>query len=79
MGFFSKLKDGLSKTREGFVQKIDALVTGRREIDEYLYEELEEILIQADVGVDTSVALVEKLRVAIRERKTDDPDRKSVV
>lgn len=75
MGFFSKLKDGLSKTREGFVQKIDALVTGRREIDEYLYEELEEILIQADVGVDTSVALVEKLRVAIRERKTDDPRR----
>ncbi|MEW5954623.1 MAG: signal recognition particle-docking protein FtsY [Bacillota bacterium] len=73
MGFFSKLKDGLAKTREGFVQKIDSLVTGRREIDEYLYEELEEIMIQADVGVDTSVELAEKLRKAVKERKTDDP------
>jgi len=71
MGFFSKLKEGLTKTREVFVQKIEALVTGRKAIDENFYEELEEILIQADVGVDTSVELVEKLRRVVRERKVD--------
>lgn len=71
MGFFSRLKEGLSKTREVFVQKIDALVTGHRPIDERFYEELEEILIQADVGVDTSVELVEKLRRVVNERRID--------
>jgi len=71
MGFFSRLKEGLSKTREVFVQKIEALVTGRRPIDKSFYEELEEILIQADVGVDTSVELVEKLRRVVKERKVD--------
>lgn len=71
MGFFSKLKEGLTKTREVFVQKIEALVTGRKAIDENFYEELEEILIQADVGVDTSVELVEKLRRVVKERKVE--------
>lgn len=74
MGFFSRLKEGLSKTREVFVQKIEALVTGRRPIDESFYEELEEILIQADVGVDTSVELVEKLRRVVKERKVDNAE-----
>ena len=74
MGFFSRLKEGLSKTREVFVQKIEALVTGRRAIDESFYEELEEILIQADVGVDTSVELVEKLRRVVKERKVDNAE-----
>ena len=53
MGFFNRLKDSLAKTRQGFVEKIDTLVHRRKEIDEDVYEELEEILVQADVGVAT--------------------------
>ena len=73
MGFFSKLKEGLTKTRQNFVEKIENLVTGRQKIDEELYEELEEILIQADVGVNTSMELVEAVRKKVRERKVEDP------
>ncbi|MDA8235981.1 MAG: signal recognition particle-docking protein FtsY [Clostridia bacterium] len=73
MGFFSKLKEGLTKTSQNFVEKIETLVTGRKHIDEELYEELEEILIQADVGVNTSMELVEAVRKKVRERKVEDP------
>jgi len=74
VGFFSKLKEGLAKTRQNFVGKIETLVTGRKKIDEELYEELEEILIQADVGVDTSLELVEAVRKKVREQKVEDPE-----
>lgn len=66
MGFFSKLSDSLSKTRKGFVEKIIDTFTGK-EIDDDLYDELEEVLIQGDVGVETAVFLVERLRE--REKK----------
>lgn len=72
MGFFSKLKEGLAKTRQGFVSKIESLVRGGKKIDEELYEELEELLIQADVGVATSMTLVENLRKTVKERKIED-------
>jgi len=72
VGFFSKLKEGLAKTRHGFVEKIENLVSGGKKIDEELYEELEEVLIQADVGVNTAVELVEDLRKAVRDRKVED-------
>ncbi|MBU7005469.1 signal recognition particle-docking protein FtsY [Phosphitispora fastidiosa] len=72
MGLFSKLKEGLTKTRQGFVAKIETLVSGGKKIDEELYEEIEELLIQADVGVNTAVELVEDLRKAVKERKVDD-------
>lgn len=74
MGLFSKLKESLTKTRQGFVEKIETLVTGRKAIDEELYEELEEILIQADVGADTALDLVEDLRKLVKERKVGDPE-----
>lgn len=61
MGLFSKLSDSLSKTRKGFVEKIFDVFTGK-EIDDDLYDELEESLIQGDVGVNTAVFLVEQLR-----------------
>ena len=61
MGMFSKLTDSLSKTRKGFVEKIFDAFTGK-EIDDDLYDELEELLIQGDVGVNTAVDLVERLR-----------------
>lgn len=67
MGLFSKLTDSLSKTRKGFVEKIFDAFTGK-EIDDDLYDELEELLIQGDVGVNTAVELVERLR----EREKQD-------
>lgn len=72
-GIFSKLKDRLSKTRQGFVDKVESIFTGAGKIDEDLYEELEEVLIQSDVGVATSLELVELLRRSVKERKISDP------
>lgn len=62
MGFFDKLKQGLTKTRDEFNSKMSAVFSMGRKIDDDLYEELEETLIQADVGVQTAIELVEKLR-----------------
>lgn len=73
MSFFNRLKDSLSKTRQGFADRIDSLVTGRKSIDENFYEELEEILIQADVGAETAFNLIEDLKDKVRERKAGEP------
>lgn len=72
MRFFNRLKDSLAKTRQGFVEKIDTLIHRRQEIDEDVYEELEEIMVQADVGVATAMELVEKVRHAVKERRIED-------
>ncbi len=72
-GFFSKLKEGLSKTRENLVGKIEEVFTGRKKIDDDLYDELEEVLIRSDVGVNTSLELVEKLRKEVKLRKLSEP------
>lgn len=71
MGLFEKLKRGLQKTREGFAGKIEQLITGRK-IDESLYEELEELLIVSDVGIHTSLELVEQLRQEVIRQKVSD-------
>ncbi|TGE32771.1 signal recognition particle-docking protein FtsY [Desulfosporosinus sp. Sb-LF] len=72
-GFFAQLKAGLTKTRQNFVEKIEQVFTGRKKIDEELYEELEEVLIRSDVGVNTSFELVERLRKEVKQRKLSDP------
>ncbi len=72
-GLFSRLKEGLAKTRQGLVGKVEEIITGRKRIDEELYDELEEALIQADVGAETSLEMVEKLRSQVKERKIEDP------
>ena len=72
MGFFNRLKESLTKTRESFVEKIDQVVTGRKGIDEELYEELEEVLIQADVGVNTAMTLVERVRKGVKARNVQE-------
>lgn len=72
MRFFNRLKDSLAKTRQGFVEKIDTLIHRRQEIDEDVYEELEEIMVQADVGVATAMELVEKVRHTVKERRIED-------
>lgn len=68
LSFFNKLKQGLQKTRQGFIGKLEQLITGRK-IDEELYEELEELLITSDVGVRTALELVEELRELANKQK----------
>jgi fused signal recognition particle receptor len=63
----------ITKTRQGFVDRIEMIFTGAKRIDEDLYEELEEILIQSDVGINTSLELVENLRKTVKEKKISDP------
>lgn len=73
MGFFNRLKEGLSKTRKSFVEKVEQVVVGRKTIDEELFEELEEVLIQADIGVNTALELVERVREGVKLRNVGDP------
>ncbi|CAH8769954.1 signal recognition particle-docking protein FtsY [Paenibacillus dendritiformis] len=68
----NKFKEGLEKTRKGLVEKVSDLITRRKKIDEAFYEELEEILIGADVGVTTVMNLIDDLRVEVRQRKIED-------
>lgn len=67
-----KFREGLSKTRNAFVEKVDDLFTRRKKIDEAFYEELEEILISADVGVMTVMDLIDDLREEVRKQKIED-------
>lgn len=71
--FFNKLKEGLSKTKDNLTDKINEVLNLAVTIDEDLYEELEEILVTADIGIETSMDLIEKLRIKIRTRKIKDP------
>lgn len=70
---FNKLKEGLTKTRDGLTDKINEALNLAITIDEDLYEELEEILIISDVGMDTTVDIIERLRSKIRKEKINDP------
>lgn len=65
MGFFKKLNKGIKKTRDNMSGAINAALYGKNEIDDEFYDELEEILVMADVGVNTSAEIVEKLRDAV--------------
>ena len=68
MGLFGKLKNSLSKTKEVISERIEDALKMFKTIDEDLFEELEEILIMADIGVDTSVEIIERLRTAAKEK-----------
>ncbi len=72
MGFFDKLKQGLTKTRDNFSQRVDDIFKTFQKIDEELYEELEETLVTADVGINTSMQIIEELRAAAKEKKITD-------
>lgn len=72
-GFFDKLKDGLSKTRNSISGKVSEVLKLAITIDDELYEELEEILITADIGVETSIHVIEKLKKKVKEDKIKDP------
>ncbi len=72
MGLFDKLKDGLKKTRDGFTGRIDKVLAGFGKVDEELFEELEEILITSDVGMETSMKIVEDLRERVKKDRITD-------
>ena len=80
MGFFDKIKAGLTKTREALSGTLGSVFSGFSEIDDDFYDELEESLILADLGVDTSVKAVERLRKAVREQhlKTTEEAREAL-
>lgn len=73
-GFFTSLKEKLFRTREGLFQKIKNIFTGRTTIDEELYEELEELLIQSDIGFDMTVKIVTELEKEVGKRGITNPE-----
>ncbi|MDU5503561.1 MAG: signal recognition particle-docking protein FtsY [Anaerococcus vaginalis] len=74
LGFFAKLSKGLSKTREQFSSKLKNLFTANVKIDDDLYDELEEILISADIGMQSTIEIVDKLKDEIKERSIKNAD-----
>ena len=74
MGFFDKLKKGLSKTKNSFEEKINNVFSTFRKVDEDLLEELEEVLIMSDVGVETSTKIIDNLRDRIKKQKLEDAE-----
>ena len=73
MGFFSKLAEGLSKTRNNIMNSVSNIFTGHDIIDDDFYEELEETLIMADLGISTTTSVIENLRAKVKELKIKDP------
>jgi fused signal recognition particle receptor len=73
-GFFQRLKQGLFKTHQGLVSRIDQLIAGKKEIDDDLLAELEEILITSDIGVKTTQELLHNVAVKVRRKELEDAD-----
>ena len=73
MGFFTRLKEGLTKTRDSFVKNMDSVFSGSGVIDEDFYEELEETLIMGDIGVRTTEELLDELREQVKKQHIKDP------
>lgn len=72
-GFFSRLKQGLSKTRNNIVHGMDSVFRGYSHIDEDFYEELEEVLIMGDIGVNATGEIMERLRKQVKEQRIKEP------
>jgi fused signal recognition particle receptor len=72
-GFFARLKAGLSKTKSSFVENIEGIFASSKKIDEEFFTDLEDTLIMADVGVETTTALVERLRKIVKEQGLSEP------
>jgi len=74
-GLFTRLRQGLSKTRTGLAGRLDHLILGKREINEKLLEELEEILFTSDLGVTTTQQLIDLVQKGMQRRELDNPDK----
>ena len=74
MGFFDKLKTGLNKTKTSFDEKINNVFSNFRKVDEDFLDELEEVLIMSDIGMDTSIKIISNLREKIKKEKIQDEE-----
>ena len=74
MGFFDKLKNGLNKTKTSFDEKINNVFKNFRKVDEEFLDELEEVLIMSDIGMDTSIKIISNLREKIKKEKIQDEE-----
>ena len=74
MGFFDKLKNGLGKTKNSINEKINNVFSVFRKVDEEMLEELEEVLITSDIGMETSIEMISKLRDKIKKEKIEDEE-----
>ena len=72
-GFFKRLVEGLSKTRENIVSGIDSIFSGYSSIDDDFYEEIEEILVMGDIGINTTTAIIERLKEQVAQQHIKDP------
>lgn len=72
MGFFDKLKQGLGRTKNSIDEKINNVFSVFRKVDEELLEELEEVLVMSDIGMETSVKIIDELRVKVKKEKIED-------
>jgi fused signal recognition particle receptor len=70
---FARLKEGLAKTKTGFIQNIEGIITASKKIDEELFSDLEDSLIMADVGVETTTELMNRLRKIVKEQDLKEP------
>ncbi len=73
VSLFERLKQGLSKAKQGITDRVDQVLKSYTKVDDDLIEEIEEILITADVGVDTTMSIIDKLTDAIKTKKITDP------
>ena len=73
MGLFSKIKEGLKKTRDSVLSGVNGIINSFTKIDEELFEELEETLVMSDIGVETSAEICDRLRKRIKETRITDP------
>ena len=72
MSLFGKLKESLKKTKDSISSKVEIVINSFKKIDEELFEELEEVLITADIGVNTSLEIIDRLRKVAREKGLTD-------
>lgn len=75
MGFFDRLKEGLQKTRKGITEKIEQVLVTFGKIDDELFDELEEILITSDIGIETTMKIIENLKKKVRDNKIVNPQK----
>ncbi|MEG1428005.1 MAG: signal recognition particle receptor subunit alpha, partial [Oscillospiraceae bacterium] len=74
MGFFNKIKEGLKKTRENISNQINLMLNSFTKIDDALFEELEELLVMGDVGINTAGRICEEVKKRVKERGITDPN-----
>ena len=74
MNLFNRLKERMSKTRKGFIRQVDQLILGKKEINPELLDELEEVLVTADLGIATVQEIFDKIRDEVKRRELSDPE-----